>query len=825
MSIATDDLAGMFKRLTRAQQAAIIEQSTPAEAKMLSELLHTTSTQYATPLDLLSGLYENFVSRPHLDYLSERLTKAVEKVEGGQSHFISVSLPPRAGKSTLISTGLPVWCLARQPSWKIGLLSNAKQLAVSWGRDVRRYVTENPQLGVEVAKDAGAVTDWQTTRRGGVTSRSVGQPVVGLGFKIMILDDVVKDYQTAHSFAHREAVWNWYSADARSRIEEPALVASVGCLTHDVRVRFASGKEVPISEVEPGDVLLAYRDGKLVPARVLRWANVGPDNVYTISMASGRQVRANDKHPFLVGAQNGEAWKRTDELVPGDAILATPLGVAAWVRSVVKKGVRSLLQVDGSVQHITDRCAEHVQVRRIVQQKDANIPSTSKDSAPPTTVKLAGRQDLTATHPSETVKRITDTVMELTRKITTASLTNRAGFVLSAKNLPEKPIRLGDQVCSWITVTTGNVFEAFSVTIATFWSGVTRLWSACYALSNTYGLTTDRVVDVALTGYEDVYDIEVEGTHTFLAEGLVTHNTRWHTDDFIGRLLSDEYAGDPEDWEVINLPAIATVTDVLGREEGDPLFTPFMTSTDPKDAVEYWRKIKASVGEYIWSALYQGSPTPAKGQVFDADTFQYYLQKDLPTAFEKRWTSWDAAFKGTITSDYVVGQYWGLANGVAYLLGQVRGKWTFTQTISKMRYMIEPLGVPALEQVANAVGNPVGTWADASQHLVEDAANGPAIIDTLGQVVQGLRAVKPDGDKVARARAVTPLFEAGKVRFPSPEEQPWISGLVSELKAFPSGKNDDQVDCLTQGLRQVRIKRPGGTSVVKTWLHKRLPGM
>ena len=519
MSIATsDDLAGMFRRLTRAQQAAIIEQSTPAEAKMLSELLHTTSTQYATPLDLLSGLYDNFVSRPHLDYLSERLTEAVKKVEGGQSHFICVSLPPRAGKSTLISTGLPVWCLARQPSWKIGLLSNAKQLAVSWGRDVRRYVTENPQLGVEVAKDAGAVTDWQTTRRGGVTSRSVGQPVVGLGFKIMILDDVVKDYQTAHSFAHREAVWNWYSADARSRIEEPALQAVVG--------------------------------------------------------------------------------------------------------------------------------------------------------------------------------------------------------------------------------------------------------------------------------------------------------TRWHQDDAIGRILSTEYAGDPEDWEVINLPAIATVADVLGREEGDPLFTPFMTSTDPKDAVEYWRKIKASVGEYIWSALYQGSPTPAKGQVFDADTFQYYLQKDLPTAFEKRWTSWDAAFKGTITSDYVVGQYWGLAGGVAYLLGQVRGKWTFTQTISKMRYMIEP-----------APDSSGGAWADASQHLVEDAANGPAIIDTLGQVVQGLKAIKPDGDKVARARAVTPLFEASKVRFPSPEEQPWISGLVSELKAFPSGKNDDQVDCLTQGLRQVRIKRLGGTSVVKTWLHKRLPGM
>lgn len=492
MTTTSDELASLFQSLTRPQQLAIIEQSTPAEADMLSQLLRSGNTQYATPLDLLSGLYDNFVSRPHLDYLSERLTRAVEKVEGGQSHFMCVSLPPRAGKSTLISTGLPIYCLARHPSWKIGLLSNAKNLAVSWGREVRRYVTENPSLGIQVAPDAGAVTDWQTTRRGGVTSRSVGQPVVGLGFKVMILDDIVKDYATAHSFAHREAVWNWYSADAYSRIEEPALVALVG--------------------------------------------------------------------------------------------------------------------------------------------------------------------------------------------------------------------------------------------------------------------------------------------------------TRWHADDVIGRVLSAEYAGNPEDWEVINLPAIADTGDVLGREQGDPLFTPFMQSSDPADAVEYWRKIKRSVGEYVWSALYQGSPTPAKGQVFDADTFQYYLQKDLPTAFEKRWTSWDAAFKGTVTSDYVVGQYWGLAGGVAYLLDQVRGKWTFTQTISKMKSLIEPAPFALNEDVLITSG----AWADAKQHLVEDAANGPAIVDTLGQSIPGLKAVKPDGDKVARARSVTPLFEAGKVKFPSPEERPWVSGLVSELKALPSGKNDDQ---------------------------------
>src|SRR5690606_11007027 len=65
-----------------------------------------------------------FRSRPHLDYLSERLAAAVEEVEGGRNRMITVSMPPRAGKSTLASFHFPTWLLSRQPSWKIGMVSH-----------------------------------------------------------------------------------------------------------------------------------------------------------------------------------------------------------------------------------------------------------------------------------------------------------------------------------------------------------------------------------------------------------------------------------------------------------------------------------------------------------------------------------------------------------------------------------------------------------------------------------------------------------------------------------------------------------------------------
>src|SRR5699024_4690631 len=91
--------------------------------------------------------------------------------------------------------------------------------------------------------------------------------------------------------------------------------------------------------------------------------------------------------------------------------------------------------------------------------------------------------------------------------------------------------------------------------------------------------------------------------------------TRWHEDDLVGRLLSKEYEGDPAAWERIRLPALAdTENDPIGRELGEPLLSPLFTETR-EQAVERWAETRTAVGEYVWSALYQQSPSPAKGAI------------------------------------------------------------------------------------------------------------------------------------------------------------------------------------------------------------------
>ena len=80
-----------------------------------------------------------------------------------------------------------------------------------------------------------------------------------------------------------------------------------------------------------------------------------------------------------------------------------------------------------------------------------------------------------------------------------------------------------------------------------------------------YEITRDTVAEIVEGGVEDVFDIEVERTANFIANGLVSHNTRWHEDDLAGRALNHE------EWRVISLPALAEPDDPLGRSRGAAL--------------------------------------------------------------------------------------------------------------------------------------------------------------------------------------------------------------------------------------------------------------
>ena len=180
--------------------------------------------------------------------------------------------------------------------------------------------------------------------------------------------------------------------------------------------------------------------------------------------------------------------------------------------------------------------------------------------------------------------------------------------------------------------------------------------------------------------------------------------------------------------------------------------------------------------------MYQQRPAPDEGAIFNRNWFKYWTTP--PDRLDRVVMSWDLTFKDTAGTDFVVGQVWGQVGAQAWLLDQVRARLGFVATCDEFSKM-------------------AAKWPQAMEKLVEDKANGPAVIDTLKRSIPGIVPVEPDGSKTARAHAVTPLFEAGNVFFPDKSIAPWVADLEAELTVFPASVHDDQVDALTQALRRM----------------------
>lgn len=307
----------------------------------------------------------------------------------------------------------------------------------------------------------------------------------------------------------------------------------------------------------------------------------------------------------------------------------------------------------------------------------------------------------------------------------------------------------------------------------------------------------DRVEADSPTYRQRAWDwwTDVGGPRLAPGATVVVIQTRWHEDDLVGKLLTAE---DGRIWRVVNIPAQADhdpakgQTDPLGRAPGE-----YMLSARGRTTAQ-WEAIKTRSGSRTWAALYQGRPAPADGDIWLRSWWRTYttplwIRRPNGAMWVPRadgggivLQSWDMAFKDTKGSDYVCGQVWFTDGVEAYLLDQVHARLGFTET-------------------AKAVVQLSAKWPQAALKLVEDKANGPAVISMLRKRVPGLVAEEPLGSKVARAAAVSPFIEAGNVHLPDPSLAPWVGGFIDEAAAFPNGAHDDQVDAASQGLARALL--------------------
>jgi predicted phage terminase large subunit-like protein len=297
------------------------------------------------------------------------------------------------------------------------------------------------------------------------------------------------------------------------------------------------------------------------------------------------------------------------------------------------------------------------------------------------------------------------------------------------------------------------------------------------------------VIDDPIRHMEDAYSETVRRRIWNMWQGVIKTRmrpgsivlsiaTRWHDDDLNGRLLKED------GWEHVVFPALAEHGDQLGRKPGEPLLSVQKHETAAQ-AVARYEKTRQEVGSVVFNAQYQQRPGDPQGTVFLMNWFRYVPWDEIPEPDELI-TSWDLTFGTKVknSGDWNVGAAMQRTGNRYFVLDIVRFRGGFTKQLSVMR--------PFLRK-----------YPDAIKHVVERAANGQAVVETLQRTFNGVvdRPVGRTG-KPVRASAVSPLFEAGQVSFVS--GAPWCDQAATELSAFPTGAHDDVVDALSQGLSELK---------------------
>lgn len=277
---------------------------------------------------------------------------------------------------------------------------------------------------------------------------------------------------------------------------------------------------------------------------------------------------------------------------------------------------------------------------------------------------------------------------------------------------------------------------------------------------------------------ESIRDWYTGSAYTRLTQGggVLIIMQRWAEDDLAGWLLeNDEQNGGIEGWEVVRYPAIA---------ESDEPYRRRGTALHPERYdEEAFKRIRATIGERDWHALYQQNPLPDTGDFFKKEMFRWYGVGEQPPLEELRvYATWDLAVGQKEANDFSVGVYFGVdANHRIWILDVLRLK---VNTLELVETILDKH-----EQYA-----PIATGMEQGQISM---SIGPFMEVRCRErkIFPYFEPLKPGrNDKEARANNIRGRMQQGMVMFPRNHEG--VNELFSECLKFPNGKHDDCVDAL-----------------------------
>jgi predicted phage terminase large subunit-like protein len=272
---------------------------------------------------------------------------------------------------------------------------------------------------------------------------------------------------------------------------------------------------------------------------------------------------------------------------------------------------------------------------------------------------------------------------------------------------------------------------------------------------------------------------------------------RLHTEDTTQFLLD---GAAPDTWTHLAIPLLAEEAErwvfplsrrIVERKAGDVL----LPSRFPPKVVE-----ELQARRTVWNAEFQQRPVPLEGNLIKRSEVRYYggsdangnRDEELPREYDAKIISVDCAFKDRIQNDFVAILVIGVKGPRRYVLHAVNAHLDAGATEDEI-----------LRQHK--------TFTPVSAVLVEDAANGPAIIKRLQCNIPGVIAIRPEGGKFARMFASAPEWQAGN--WFVKRAASWGEQLVEQIVMFPSARHDDLADAMSQASIWLQAHAGYGTPV------------
>ena len=714
------------------------------------------------------------------------MAKKFQEIADGKCKRLIICMPPRHTKSEFGSYMLPSWFLGRFPDKKIIQCSNTAELAVGFGRKVRNLIDSQQYAkifpGVHLRQDSKAAGRWAVNRTGEYFAIGVGGTVTGKGADLLIIDDPHSEQEAKLAVNNPEvfdSVYEWYTSGPRQRLQPGGAIVVIMCMTGDTPVLMADGTEKLLRDIRPGDIVGTFDNGKLKTAEVLNHQSNGVDSIYQIQTLSGKILRANERHPFLVMNEGEMEWTKLRDLRIGDGLVS----LKDAIDPQKQKPNRDCAEPVRQERHTTEKTQTHQDIQLAITESGkgkvvrADSQSTAKACASSAIEINTRRQNEPQNKPAQHASN-TGTASLLSNTIQWLKSVAISATYVGKSLLKKIRGRIGEESSASTTTMTPERYADFYATIATLRSGMEKRQRYLSELHRTSDFTVDPIVAINYVGEEEVFDVQIDRTENFIANGVVSHNTRWSKRDLVGRILKASAEKDGNDeWEIIEFPAILP--------SGNPLWPEFWS-------IEELEALKSELPIPKWNAQYQQQPTSEAGAIVKREWWRTW-EGDRPPPCEFIIQSWDTAFTKNERSDYSAC----VTLGVFYKDEDPNDANIILLDAFKDRMEFPELKAKAFEYYKE--------W-EPDAFIVEAKASGAPLIFELRRMGIPVQEFTPTrgNDKIVRINSVADLFASGKVWAP---DRRWAEEVIEEMASFPYAEHDDMVDAMVQAL--IRFRKGG----------------